>query len=258
MTEKHASMSSRTFSVVLAGALAVVAWRVTALVLVFQQSDPSAESLVVKTLLAGLGITFLVCGLVVFRSRPRRATLLFAGFCICDGLHWGGPLELPPGQLRTGLVLFYLRVSSFRGAALFLQFALTFPRETRLGKRKSVIRFLYAPVFLAMVMAVLYLVAPTEGALRTAAQESFFLLHAVISNLFPALALALYLSLLLRPGLTRTQKRYVGLMVSGMLIAWLPYIVAAAAGAATDPWNLTVVALPVSFAIAIFGIEDGG
>ena len=47
-------------------------------------------------------------------------------------------------------------------------------------------------------------------------------------------------------------------MVSGMLIAWLPYIVAAAAGAATDPWNLTVVALPVSFAIAIFGIEDSG
>jgi hypothetical protein len=38
--------------------------------------------------------------------------------------------------------------------------------------------------------------------------------------------------------------------------AWLPYLVASAAGVDTDPWNLTVVALPISFAIAFFGIRE--
>ncbi len=104
--------------------------------------------------------------------------------------------------------------------------------------------------------AIEYLASPAEGDLRDAAQETIYLLHAGNSNHFPALALVLYLSLLFRPGLTRTQKNYVGLMVSGMLVAWLPYIVAAAAGADTDPWNLTVVALPISFAIAFFGIQE--
>jgi len=52
------------------------------------------------------------------------------------------------------------------------------------------------------------------------------------------------------------QKRYVGLMIAGMLAAWLPYILASSAGVENaDPWNLTVVALPLSFTIAFFGIR---
>jgi len=56
--------------------------------------------------------------------------------------------------------------------------------------------------------------------------------------------------------LKATQKKYVGLMVAGMLVAWLPYIVTSATGIEdTDVWNLSVFALPLSFTIAFFGIH---
>ncbi len=42
-----------------------------------------------------------------------------------------------------------------------------------------------------------------------------------------------------------------------MLVAWLPYLVASAIEVQpTDPFNLTVVALPLSFVIAFFGIRS--
>ncbi len=45
-------------------------------------------------------------------------------------------------------------------------------------------------------------------------------------------------------------------MVAGMLAAWLTYLIASSIGVEnTDRWNLTVVALPLSFTIAFFGIS---
>ena len=79
-----------------------------------------------------------------------------------------------------------------------------------------------------------------------------------MSNLFAVVALAFFVSRILGAGLIRAQKRYVGLMVAGMLTAWLPYLVASTVGVDTDPWNLTVIALPISFTIALFGMEKAG
>jgi hypothetical protein len=247
MSEDRAPVPTRAFSFVIAAAFAVVVWRATALVLVYSRGE---DPLLIKALLALVGMTFLVCGLLVFWKTPSKASLLFVGFCLCSGLHWGGPLELPPGQLRTGLILLYVLVSGFLGETFLLHLALSFPKVARIAGGKSFIRFLYAPVILATVLAAIYVVSPSETT-----QGSFFLLHAVVSNLFGVLALAIFVSHILRAGLTGMQKRYVALMVAGMLTAWVPDLVASAVGVDTEPWTLTFVALPVSFAIAFFGIE---
>jgi hypothetical protein len=250
-------MKSDTWATGLWSAASGVAiWRVIALLLSYLNADAMADSLVVKALLAGVGLVFVVCGLLVAWKRPTEATRLFAWFCICSGLHWGGPLDLESGQLRTALILFYVLVSSLLGATLLLQFALCFPKKSRLAVKKSFVRFLYAPLVLATVLAAVYLVSPAESTLHTSAESLFMLLHVIVSNLFSVAALALLVSFIFRVGLTGVQKRYVGLMVGGMLTAWVPYLVASAVGVETDPWNLTVVALPVSFAIAILGVAS--
>lgn len=245
--------SDKTFSILLAAAGAVVAWRVTALALA-HGSARAGWSPLVPTLLALVGIAFPICGLLVFRKHPSRATLIFAGFSICAGLHWGGPLELPPGELRTALLLFYVLVSSFLSETLLLHFTLSFPRELRLVEKRPLVRLLYAPTVAATLLAAIYFFAPTGSSSRAAAESTFFVAHAIVSNLFAVLALAIFVVHLIRSGLDPTEKRYVGLMVAGMLTAWLPYLVASAVGAETDPWHLTMVALPVAFAIGIPGI----
>ena len=254
VSTNRATLSTK-FGAVIVAACAVVAWRVTALALVYMQRDSSEEAFVIKALLAILGMTFLGCGLLVFWKMPSKASLLFAWYCICSGLHWGGPLDMPPGQLRTGLILFYLLVSSILGSTLLLQFALHFPMESRIATKKSVIRFLYAPVIVGILLAAVYLVSPSESGLRATTEEQFLLLHTIVSNLFPTIALA-FVSHILRAALSGAQKKYVGVMVIGMLAAWLPYLVVSAVGVGTDPWNLTEVALPITFAIALFGMDQ--
>lgn len=234
---------------------AVAAWKIAALALAFEAPEATAGWLTVKALLAVVGMTFLACGLLVLRLRPGRASLVFAGYAICAGLHWGGPLELAPGGARTALLLVYVLVSSFLAETLLLHFALLFPRRLGLAERKPWMRLLYAPAVAAWVPAAVYLAAPPRSELRAAAEGTFFLAHEVVSNLFPLLALAIFVAHLVRPGLGRAAKRYAALMVGGMLTAWLPYLIASALGAETDPWNLTVLALPVCFTIGILGMS---
>ena len=254
MTGDPAIVSAKTRRVVAMAAGSVVLWRVAALVLVYQQ-DGIDDSWVIQTLLAILGLVFVACGLLVFWRIPSRASLLFAGFCICSGLHWGGPLDLPLGQLRTGLILFYILVSGFLGSTLLLQFTLCFPQKYRVADKKNLIRSLYAPLIVATLLAALYLVLPPASSVRVTTQGLFMLLHEIVSNLFAVIALVLVVSRMLRSDRTGPRKRYMVLMVAGMLTAWLPYLVAASVGVETDPWNLMMVALPISFTVALFGIE---
>jgi hypothetical protein len=244
----------RPFHLAATAALGVAVWRAAALIILFSRTDSTGSALTIKVLLACLGIVFLACGLLVLRKIPSRVALLFAGFCICSGLHWGGPLELASGPLRTGLLLFYLLVSSFLGSTLLLRFAMKFP-VSRAANRPVLVRILYGPVIVATVLAVVYLASPLDSDFRAGIEGLFLALHAIVSNLFSVVALVLLTSDIFRRLLTPAQKRYVGLMLAGMLTAWLPYLVASSVGVETDPWNLTVVALPVSFVIALFGIE---
>jgi hypothetical protein len=114
----------------------VAIWRVAALLLVYGQADAAEESLIFSALLATLGMVFVAYGLLVLWKIPSKTNLLFAGFCICSGLHWGGPLELPAGPLRVGFILFYVVVSSLLGEVFFLQFALSFLRKSHLAARR--------------------------------------------------------------------------------------------------------------------------
>lgn len=237
-------------------AAGVLVWKLTALVLLSRQPESNGTWWIVPALLTVAGIAHLVCGLYALHRWPGRASRLFAGFCICFGLHWGGPLELAAGSLRTSLLLFYLLFSGILGATLFLQFALAFPRQWRAGKSRTFLRLLYVPMALATVLGVLVTLSPSGSELRANAQGGFLLSHSIVSNLYSIVALALLVALLFGNSMNSIQKRYVSLMVAGILVAWLPYIVASSAGVQnTDPWNLTVVALPLSFVIAFFGIR---
>ena len=120
--------------------LAVVAWKVGALLLLASSTDGEGPR-VVQVLLAVVGLVYVACGLLVLRKRNTFDALLFAGFCLCAGLHWGGPLELLPGELRTALLLFYLLVSSFLSETLFLHFALRFPHEPQPARAASCSRY---------------------------------------------------------------------------------------------------------------------
>ena len=256
MSERPGTASTSMLAAILPAVVTVVVWRVVALMLFQSRAESEEVSLTIKALLAVVGMTFLVCGLFVFLRIPGKASLMFVGFCICSGLHWGGALDLPPGSLRTALILFYFLVSSVLGTTMFLHLALLFPARSRLADRSALVKLLYVPFALSALLAVTFLVAPSGSGMRATTQGLFLLLHTIVSNLFAILALALYVSHMARAGLSPTQKRYVGLMVAGMLTAWLPYVVASAVGVQdTDPWNLTVAALPVTLAIGFFRIQ---
>jgi len=243
------------FGLLITAAGGVVLWKVLTLLFFYQQVAYSEGALVIKTLLAVVGVTFVASGLLVFRKVPGRAGEIFALFCICAGLHWGGPIEMSDAQMRTGLIFFYLLVSSILSETLFLQLALIFPTESRLAKIAFVVRIMYLPVIVALLLAIAHVYSRPGTDLHATTGDLFLFMHMLISNLFPILALVLYVSRIVGTEITRTEKNYLGLMIGGMLTAWLPYLFASAVGADTDLWNLTVVVLPLSFAIAFFGIE---
>jgi len=239
----------------LAGGAAVALWKLVVLLLAASSASADEGPGLIKVLLALVGLTFVVSGLLVLKERPSRPRLLFAGFCLCAGLHWGGPLEPAPGPLRTSLLFFYLLVSSLVGEALFLHFALLFPKRTNAGDSRLVRYFLYGPLVAGTLLAILAVIGSKGSGTQAAGQTGFLMLHTVISNLFPALVLLLYVSYVARRKVTPIERPHVALMVAGMLIAWLPYLAASVAGWEPDPWNLSMVALPVAFAIGILGIE---
>jgi len=255
MIRASTSISKPVFGLVIAATGAVLAWRVVALVLLHRYPESVAGSSAIQALLGAAGVVFLVCGLLVLRNFPSRASLLFEGFCLCSGLHWGGPLQLAEGSLRATLLFLYLIVSGILATALLLHLTLVFPKRTRLAERKAVLRSLYAPAIVAFVVAAIFVLSPQESGLRSASQGTFLALHLLVSNLFAVLALAIYVSLLFRSRVTPRQKRYVGWMVGGMLVAWLPSLIASSLGAEADLWNLSVVALPIAFTFAFFGID---
>ena len=139
------------------------------------------------------------------------------------------------------------------GSTFLLQFTLCFPQKYRVADKRNLIRSLYAPVVVATVLAAVYLILPPASSVRGTTSGLFMQLHEIVSNLFAVIAFALVVSRILRSDPTRPRKRYMVLMVAGMLTAWLPYLVAASVDVDTDPWNLMMVALPISFTVALFG-----
>ncbi len=242
----------RWLAALLAAAAAVVAWKVAALVLIERGRAEGSALPAIPTLLSLAGLVFVVCGLLVLWRRPSRAALIFAGFALCAGLHWGGPLELAAGPWRTGLILLYLLISGVLAACLLLHFALVFPRPLLGPRQRSAIRALYAPLVLASVLAAAAVFGPGPD-LRQTATSGFLLVHTLVSNLLSAGALAIFIARLVRPGLDRRRKLDLALLVAGMLIAWLPYLVVSSLGVEADAWNLTVVALPIAATLAILG-----
>lgn len=233
---------------------AVVLWRVVALALIFRTGADGAP--LVQSSLTVAGLVFLVCGIVVLHRVPGEPGRLFAWFCICGGLHWGGPLELPDGSLRTALLFFYLLISGILGAVLLLHFALVFPVRSSIAGRRRAVVLLYAPVVFAALLAVARLALPPASELRSAAQVGFLAIHTVATNLFGAAVLVTFTIHALRPGTDPARRKYLGRMVAGMLVAWLPYLVASSLDSPfTDFWNLTVVALPLSFAGALIALR---
>lgn len=239
----------------LAGAGAVLGWKLGALALLLGGRESGSELPALPLLLSLAGLVFVLCGLLVLWRRPWRAAVLFAGYALCAGLHWGGPLELGEGSLRTALILVYLLISGVLAACLLLHFALVFPRRLLGGRQQIVVRSVYAAFALAAVLALVAIVLPAPE-VRRAALGGFLLSHTLISNLFSAGALAIFVVHLVRPGVDRRQKRWLALLVGGMLVAWLPNLVASALGAEADAWNLTVVALPVAATLALFGSPE--
>lgn len=245
----------RWLAALVTAAAAVVGWKVAALALLLRGRAAGSDLPAVTLLLSLAGVVFVGCGLLVVWRRPSLPSLLFAGFALSAGLHWGGPLELAAGPLRTGLILVYILISGVLAACLLLHFALVFPRRL-LGPRHAVaVRVIYAAFVLAGFLACAAIFIPAPEA-RQAATDGFLLVHTVVSNLFSAAALVVLVVHLVRPGLERREKRYLALLAGGMLIAWLPFLVASSLGVDADVWNLTVVALPIAAALAILGTVE--
>lgn len=226
-----------------------MAWRIAALAL------PSGGPGVLDLLLSGVGLVYVATGLVVALRIPGTSARLFAAFCLCSGLHWGGPLELGHEPSRRALLYLYVLVSGILGQAVFLELGLRFPRATRLGASGVWRRGLYAPVAIGLVLAVVAWGAAEGTELRQSASGLFLLVHSLVSNLYPAAVLGLYLAWLVKSAVGRFEKAWLSTMIGGMLLAWTPYLIASALGLETDPWNLTMVALPLAFAGALFALS---
>lgn len=209
--------------------------------------EPDAD---IKLALGVMGFGYLACGVVVFRRVRTAASGLFALHCLGQAVHWGGP---PNQQLATWLVYF---VISMLGISALLHFTLLFPSRWQLAGRRATRLFLYLPIALAAVLAVARVL--TTGATGETLQGIFFILELIQVNLYALLAIVVVAVRFAGAGRVEGRANGLGVMLAGMVLAYLPYVVASLvpALAPADPQLLTLFFLlsPVVIAHAILRV----
>lgn len=241
----HRSASYR--SLLWMAALFAVGWRVLALRFPYQAAtDPP----LVQYGMAFMGLWFLACGLWAFRRAPSRASLLFAFYGATACLHWGGPLGFGSPAAQNLLLAFYIVASSALTQSLFLHVALAFERPWKQASRRGWLALIYSPVMVGSILFLVLLTRPLDRALL----ESFTILI-LTATLCSVAGAAVWIARLRNADPVERRERRLGLVVSAIVLGWLPYILASSG---LNPWpgwdglfNLPMALEPTAVALAL-------
>jgi hypothetical protein len=233
---------SKPYRYFIAASCLVLVWRVLALFL----RDADEQSLSMAILLAALGVSFLVAGFFIFVRTQGTMPRLFIAYCVCNGLHWGGPIAFDNATLEIGFLLFYLLISGTLGETFLLHFALTFASKTG-SISKKLLFAIYVPFLLSIALAVGVFFTSPESPL----QNPFLITHLIVGNGYGAVVLLLLIISLFKKTGSNIGKGTIALMIASLLIAWLPEMIVSSLGGNNEPWLLTFVAIPIAFSIAL-------
>lgn len=208
----------------------------------------------VKIALGLMGLGYLACGLPVLLRVRSRPALLFTVHCLGQAVHWGGLIEPPPGDLRTTVILVYLVVSML-GVSAFLHFTLVYPEPWRVATRRVAWFAIYVPVMLAGVIAVLWSALPGPTPFRGALLAVFGPLESIQVNLYALLGIVAIVIRFLRANREQRRGSALGVMLSGAVLAPLPWVVASLAGLDAEPFTLLFILTPAALAYSILRNE---
>ena len=228
------------------GAIAVLAWRVAAL---FFPHKAAVDPEVVRIASALLGLWFLACGLWAFRRSRGQASLLFAWYGVTAGIHWGGPVGFGSPEMQNLLLAAYVVVSMAASESLFLHLAFAFPTAFAATRRRLFIVLVYLPVLVGVLLFCLLLFAPSSFPLSVIAVFS------LIGTVFSLVALGVWIARLITAGSAERRDRRLTLVVTGMIVGWLPYTIVSFG---LSPWpgyeglfNLAMGLIPAVLAAAL-------
>jgi hypothetical protein len=237
-----------------AGALSVLAYRALALVYPHAAlTDPEP----VRLALTPLGLWFLGCGLWAFHRAPGSSTLLFAGYGLTGGIHWGGPFGLGPDPVQNLLLAVYVVLSTTLHTSFFLHLAVAFPPPLA-AARRTWLRFLvYLPVAAGLLLFVALLFRPSSSTLLGA-----FGLLFPIGTLYALAALAIWIAGLVRADPATRRARRLALVVATLVLGWLPQALVAA-GLTFWPGDdglasLALAPIPAALAVALTSSTRAG
>lgn len=222
-------------------ALPVVAWRVLA----YRTPDSLviiAEGLAVP--IAGLGLLYLICGLVAYLMRPGTATFLFYLHGLGAAVHWGGSIGSSSRGLELALFFIYL-AASLLGEAALLHLALVYGSD---GKpRGFVMTLLYAPAVLAT------LAAPLAPALPASALEPIAGIFLLVATLFGIGAGVIFIVRLVRADAATRRRDGLGIIVGVMVVSTAIELLGSGGvlPGPDDAYNLAYALIPVGMLIAL-------
>ena len=224
-------------------AAVVVAWRIAAYLVADEGPDGW-----LRLGLAGLGLLFVVCGLVAYNRWPGRASLLFALYALCTGLHWGGPIGSSNLSENPVWLSVYLVVSSILGGTLFLHFAIEFPPAWRSGVRDRITRLIYLPTVIATLLLPFVVVASPEQSLGATARTGFLAAY-TIGVVFPYLAAAVFALRIFKS----KPRAPAAIVLVGTVLGALPGLLHSSLGlpGPYDAYNLFIAIEPIAILAAL-------
>ena len=242
MTDSETNAAKYPIRIYLAASAVVLLWKTVALF-----GPPPESDLTLQTLLAGLGVVYLLCGGFVLLKSTSPSASLFAVYCICSGLHWGGPLYPSDDFVNKAFLMFYVLTSSILAQAFFLHFALRY-LSFSWERRATVRAVLYAPTAISVILITVAFL-PVDESSSTLFENLFLLVQYIVSNGFAVTALILFVLRIFRP--REMSRATLSLLVFALLSGWLPYIVTPALGLDAQPFTLTFAVIPIAFCIAL-------
>jgi len=184
----------------------------------------------VRYLGAGAGLVLAVWGLcVALRSSARPATLA-ALYLLCSGMHWGGAPGVGSDAWNSAFLATYVVVAVVLAGSLFLDLAVLFPEPLPAFHSRRWRLVFYTPAAVGGLLPLALASRPADSRLLTVLG-----LLLSVGGLLTLAGAAIWIWRA-APWGQRRPRQEVGCIAGVMVAAWLPGVVAGAAGLAA-PWG---------------------
>ena len=191
-----------------------------------------------------MGVSFLLAGVWAWSMRPNQWTDLFLLYGLSLGIHWGGAVGVTNASLEMSLFWVYLAFTALGDAAL-LHLALIYPHGKPMSSKWRVA--LYAPAAAALILA------PATAFIPHSVIKPAIGLVLLIANLLSLSAGVLFLIRLFTVDGATRRAAHLPTIVAGMFSGSIIALLGAAKvlPGVPEAWNLTLVLVPITLAIAL-------